>query len=230
MELHHRRLGVGADQRSGRLGAEGEAEEGLDRGVVQLPGQPCSLLAHAQLSTGLEQAGLLHGHGGVGGEQTEQPLVGFAEAVTVALVGQVERTDDVAFEHDGHSQERSHVGMGRWPPGEARIDGHVVTAVGDGVDQQRAEQAVGAGQRADGVDEFVAHAGGDEPAEAVALGIGRAQRGVGGPDQVTGRAHQVPEHSVEGTLAGHAEDGLADRRQGCLGDELPGPPWRWPRV
>ena len=101
------------------------------------------------------------------------------------LVGEVEGADDVARRHDRHAEERPHRRVrGRPPAAEAGVLGDVVGPVGRGVGQHGVEQAVGARQRAEAGDQLVAHAHGHEPGELVALGLGDADGGVAGVDEV----------------------------------------------
>ncbi len=184
---------------------------------MQLSGQASPLLDDAQLATGLDQAGLLDGHGSMGRQQADQALVGLVEGRASLLVDQEEGADDVSLEDDGHPEERTHARMGLGPPREAGIAGHVERAVRAGIDQQRPEQPVGPGQGPDGVDELVAHPGGDERREAVALGIRGPEGGVAGPGQGPGGDHHALQHGVDGALAGHTQNGVAHRVQGRLG-------------
>ena len=83
------------------------------------------------------------------------------------------------------------------PAAEPRVLGDVGRAVGRRVDQHGVEQAVGAGQRAELRDQLVAHPHGDEPGELVALGLGDADGGVAGADEVAGAGGQLVQHAVE---------------------------------
>ena len=194
------------------LEPQAQAEQRLREGVVQLPGEPVPLLEHRQLAAGLVQAAVLDEHRGVVGEVAHQALVVGREPAV--LVGEVERADHVAAEHDRHGEERRQVGMGgRPPPVEAIVAADVVAAERLGVVERGAEQPVVARQRADGVDLVVGQPGRDPPAEPVALLVGHPEGRVAGPAEVAGRVDQPFEHGVGPQVAGDAEERIAHRGQ-----------------
>ncbi len=150
----------------------------------------------------------------------DEPLVVGGEPAV--LVGEVEGGDHVAPEHDRHGEERVEVGVGGGPPPvEAGVAADVVAAERRRVEQRRAEHPVGAGEGPDGVDLLVGEAGGDPPAEPVAVLVGHAQRGVAGARPGPGprrRAARAPRRS-----AGRRRSRAAPR------SPRPGPPTDPPR-
>ena len=211
---------VAVDQLGRRLGGEGEREERLGDGVVQVAGQPVSLLDHRELAAALVHPGGRDGHGGVGGEELDQLLVGVRELVRADLVGQVEGARDLACRHDRDAQERRHPRVGRRPPFEARVAGDVGRAVRQRPLEHGAEQAVRARERADRGDQLVAHPGRDEVREA-AVSVGDADGGVAAARQPSRRLHQAAQRRLERRRNGDCGDRLADcakRRSGGLSD------------
>jgi hypothetical protein len=174
---------------------------------VQLAGQPGPLGHQRQLAAVLEQAGVVDGDGRVAGQQHDRRLVGGGELVAGLLVRQVEGADDVALRHDRHAEEGPHAGVRRRPPAEAGVGGDVVGAVRLGRGEHGGQQAVGAGERADPLDQLVAHADGDEGGELVARRFGQADRGVAGTGQVPGARRQLVQHPVERRLRGDRAHG-----------------------
>ncbi len=194
------------------LQPEPEPEQRLREGVVELAGEAVALLEHRQLAPGLVQAAVLDEHGGVVGEVAHEPLVVLGEAAV--LVGEVEGAHHLAPEHDRHGEEGVEVGMGGRPPAvEAVVAAHVVAAERLGVVERGAQEAVVAGERADGVDLLVGEPGRDPAAEPVALLVGHAQRRVAGAAEAPGRLHQPLEDGVGAQVAGDPEERLAHRGQ-----------------
>ena len=151
-QLQDERPQLGEDLLEEAAGARGvaglepqpEAEQRLREGVVQLAGEPVALLEHGQLAAGLVEAAVLDEHRGVVGEVADQALVVRVEAAV--LVGEVERADHVAAEHDRHREERVEVGVGGRPPAvEAVVAAHVLAAERLRVVQRGARAARGCG-------------------------------------------------------------------------------------
>ena len=79
--------------------------------------------------------------------------------------------------------------------------------------EHRAEHAVLARQRAERGDQLVAHAGGEEPAEA-ALAVGQPERRVARAGELAGAVDEPLQDVVDGHLGRDREHRVADRPQG----------------
>jgi hypothetical protein len=181
---------------------------------VQLAREPVALLDDAQLAAALVQPRVLDRDRCVGGEQPDQPLVLVGERLRPFLVGQVDGADHAPAGDHRDAQERAHVGVRRRPPAaEARVAVDVVDAVWLGRLEHRPQQAVRARQRAHGLDQRRAHAGGDEAREG-ALAVGHAQRRVARAAELARRVHEPLQHRLDLALRRHREHDVGQRAEG----------------
>lgn len=100
----------------GGASGEGEAEQRLVEGVVQLPGHPLPLLGHGESAGVLEGSRRLDGHRRVRGQHADGALVFLGELRRTNLVGQIERPDHLATTDDRDTEEGPHRRMGPGPP------------------------------------------------------------------------------------------------------------------
>ena len=155
------------------------------------------------------QTGVLDRKGNPRRERLDHLLVHLVEAPAVALVGQVEGTDDPSIEIHRHAEERSHTGMGGGPPHEPRVGADVVAAVCLAVLEDGTQQPVGPRQRTDGGHHLVAQARRDELGE-LPLVVGDADGGIPGTDETSSGLCQPFEAALGAEVDAEREHGVID--------------------
>src|SRR5262249_24121534 len=147
-----------------------------------------------ELTTLLVQPGVRDRDRRVRREQLGQLLVEDAELLRAFLLREVERADHAFARDDRYAEERPHVRMTARPvAGEAWTVVDVRRAERFRRLEDRAEHPVGQRQWAERGDELVAHARGEERAEA-ALVVRHAERGVARVDERARVVDEALEH------------------------------------
>ena len=208
------RSGVALEHRPGSFGLQHQAEQLLADGVVEVERQPVPLGDDRELARLLVQPGVRDRDRRMRCEQADQLLVLLGELRALDLLRQIEGADHPGRRDDRNAEERVHVRMRlRPPPAEARVIVDVARAVRLGRVEHGAEHAVLSRQRAERRDQLVAHAGGEEPAEA-ALAVGQPERRVARPGQLPRAVDQSLQDVVHRHLGRDREHRVADRLQG----------------
>ena len=180
---------------------------------MEIQREPVALRDDRELARLLVQAGVRDRDRGVRGEQLDQLLVLVGEVCGADLLRQIEGADDARRRDDRHAEERAHVRMPLRPPAtETWVLVDVAGAVGLLRREHGAEDAVLPWQRAEGGDQLVAHARGEEGAEA-AVAVGKPERGVAGLGELAGAVDEPLQDVVDRQLGRDREDGVADRFQ-----------------
>ena len=208
------RLCVTVEERRCGFGGEDEAVELLADDVVQVEREAVALGDHGELAALFVEACVGDRDRGVRGQQLDQLLVRRAELRRALLLGQVEGADHAPVRDDRHAEERAHVGMAARPPAtEARVLVDVGRAVRLAGLEHRSQHAVLARQRPERGDQLVAHARGEEAAEAP-VAVGQPERGVARARQLARGVHEPLEHLLHRQLGGHAQHGVAHSLEG----------------
>ena len=146
-------------------------------------------------------------------EQFDHLLVLVAKILRAKFLGQVERTDHALRRDDRNAEEGAHVGMALRPPAaKARMLVDVTRPVSLPSLEHRAEHAVLAGQRAERGDQLVAHAGGEEAAEA-AFSVRQSERREPRVGKLTRAVDETLQHLVDRKPRRHRKHGAADGLQ-----------------
>lgn len=225
--------GVAVHEGGGGLGGQPQGEQLLADGVVEFVGEAGAFLGDGQLAAAFVEAGVGEGDGGVLGEDAEHALVLGGEAATAlragtVLVGEEEGADDLVAVADGQAQEVGEFGVGVRPALEAGVLAHVAEADRAALAQHRGEDAVLAGQRADGLPLGVADAVHDELGEASVV-VRDAEGRVPGVEQFTGGGDDRLEDVAHLQMPAHGQQRGAHRGEtgrGTWVHALTVPAWR----
>ena len=115
------------------------------------PSDPSALLDDRQLATALVQPRVPEPNARMGRQQRHQVLVVLGEARAVALVRNVDRTEDHVVGNDGNTEERRQHRVRRRPPLEPVVGTDVIRAIRRTPLQEDAEQSVAAWRRPNGL-------------------------------------------------------------------------------
>ena len=201
---------VAVHEGGGGLGGQPQREELLADGVVQLVGEPGALLGDGELAAALVEPGVGQGDRGVLGEDRQQFLVLLGEAAAaLAASGQrlLARKSAPMISSPSAMGRPRKSDMSGWAAGQPSKRGSLRTSAsrsGLRLVQHRGEDAVLAGQRADGLPLLVADAVDDELGEAAVV-VGDAQRRVLGVEQLAGRGDDRLQDVAHLEMPAHGE-------------------------
>ena len=186
-----------------------EAEQLLRDGIVELPGEPGTLLEDGELTAAFVQARVRQRDRGVGGEEADEPLVVLGEAAGLGLAGREDEAENLLTVPDGNAEHVRELRMRSRPTPEPRIRADVVEPHRLAFAQKDAQQPVLPGQGADGLLLLLRQPRHDELGERPGV-VWHAQSRVPGAGQRPCRPHDHLQHIAHRQLTGNREDYLAD--------------------
>ena len=201
-QCHDPRPGAHELGRAGRGDREDLAGVGaLEHRRVHLGDRRLPALAHDRA---LVEPGVVDGHAGGGGQGGDDALVGGAERLAAALVGEVQVAEHLPTHPDRDAEERAHHRVARREPDSGRMRGQVVQADRRGVADEQSEDPPAVRQLADArlgllVDPHV-HELGQVPVRAQ-----HAQRAVGGVHQVGRGLDDAAQRGAQLEPGGHRD-------------------------